>query len=618
MVKRRRSRHLPLRIPRYFEALEERTLFSFGVTTTSTSYVVDTGAQVVFTISRTNADLTSIKYNGNELTAPFSVTSRYSHYESGLSSTATTVTATTGTGWIKITATDSSLGVTQYYIARSGFNNIYMATYAASLPSPGEMRFITYLDRTKFTNHNVNSDINGMTAIEGSDVYENTSTGHTASKFYSGKPFIDDPYHGDTGSGVGVFMMTPNRESSSGGPFFQDIDEQGAAGIELYNYMYSGHTQTEAFRPGLQGPYALAVTNGSQPGAIDYSFLDSVGLQGWVTASGRGTVVGKVIGVPNTQRVVVGLANATAQYWGIANSSTMNFSIGGVKPGTYTATIYYNELPVGTESVTVTAGTTVSHNMHGALNLPAALWTIGTWDGTPAGFLNASKIPTEYPSDSRMSSWGPVTYTVGSSSVGSFPALQWKTGVNNPTKINFTLSGTPSGTYTLRIGLTITQFGARPVVTVNPGQSFQWVSPTPAIPNEPDSRGITRGTTRGNEVIFTYSIPASALRSGTNTIQIDVASGSSGTTYLSPGWAYDAIDLTAGVVGAAAVAAPAVRTQSMTTAAPETTANGASGASVGTVTAAVQQTAAPAATVGVPSYTLLAPAATDKGVALLG
>ena len=88
------------------EALEERRLFAFGVVNTGASLVVDTGAKTVFTVATNNGDLTSIMYNGTELTAPFSLTDRYSHYESGLGGTTTTVTSqeNAANGWIKITA----------------------------------------------------------------------------------------------------------------------------------------------------------------------------------------------------------------------------------------------------------------------------------------------------------------------------------------------------------------------------------------------------------------------------------------------------------------------------------------------------------------------------------
>src|SRR5256886_16736191 len=81
-----------------------------------------------------------------------------------------------------------------------------------------------------------------------------------------------------------------NRESSSGGPFFRDINNQGGSQQELYNYMNSGHTQTEPYRMGLHGPYALVVTSGEAPSADpDMSWMGELGLMGWVSERGRGT-----------------------------------------------------------------------------------------------------------------------------------------------------------------------------------------------------------------------------------------------------------------------------------------------------------------------------------------
>ncbi len=124
------------------EALESRTLFAFGLTTTSSSYTVDTGAGLVFSVLRGGStsstvhlgDLTSAVYNGTQTLASYSQSSRYSHYEEGLSS-ATVITATVDPNnqWILISCDDtagSGAGVIQYYLARNGYNNIYMATYS--------------------------------------------------------------------------------------------------------------------------------------------------------------------------------------------------------------------------------------------------------------------------------------------------------------------------------------------------------------------------------------------------------------------------------------------------------------------------------------------------------
>ena len=70
---------------------------------------------------------------------------------------------------------------------------------------------------------------------------------------------MDLTYTGATGTGIGVWSVFDTRESSSGGPFYRDIENQGdGAGSdqEVYNYMNSGHEEPEAWRLGglLYGP----------------------------------------------------------------------------------------------------------------------------------------------------------------------------------------------------------------------------------------------------------------------------------------------------------------------------------------------------------------------------
>jgi len=84
--------------------------------------------------------------------------------------------------------------------------------------------------------------------------------------------------------------------------------------------MFSGHVQTEAFRNGLHGPYALVFNTGVTPSTWDAfpmwdQFAGSV--KGYVPKSGRGRVIGKASGYPSadTGNVVVGWANTAAQYW---------------------------------------------------------------------------------------------------------------------------------------------------------------------------------------------------------------------------------------------------------------------------------------------------------------
>ena len=58
-------------------------------------------------------------------------------------------------------------------------------------------------------------------------------------------------------------------------------------------------------------------------------------------------------------------------------------------------------------------------------------------------------------------------------------------------------------------------------------------------PNE----GVTRGTWRGLNQIYNFSIPSGTLVAGTNTITINVISGSSGDGFLSPNFVFDSVEL---------------------------------------------------------------------------
>jgi rhamnogalacturonan endolyase len=544
-------------------------LLAFGVTTTATSYVVDTGADVKFTVLRAGAtsstihlgDLTSVTYKGSEVLAPYSTTSRYSHYEQGLSSSAVISATTDPAGnWIKITCDDSvggpSGGMIHYYVARKGDNNIYMASLPTdTAASPGEGRFIAYLSRNVFTNPEAPSDTSTTDAtVEGSDVFTNSTTGITKSKFYNDRRMIENQVHGVVGkagvNAVGAWMNMGNREHSAGGPFFKDIDFQSNSAVEIYNCVFTGHTQTEAFRQGLQGPYALQFTNGSVPAAPDYSWMEGVGIQGWIPAAQRGAISGKASGVPAGHEATVALSNSAAQYWTRPDQTTGAYTIAGVQAGTYTETLYDNELAVGTRTVTIAAGRTTRADIVDTYYTPPAIFRIGTWDGTPKEFLHANQINTMHPSDARMGSWslpvdaasGLPTFTVGTSTNAQWPLAQFKDINNNP-RIVFTLTPAQVTALTLRVGLTLAFASGRPNITVNKGQSYAWTSAFQSPSAQPDSRGITRGTWRGNNVVHSFNIPAANLRAGVNTIDLSVLSGETSTGFLSPSVTFDAIDL---------------------------------------------------------------------------
>ncbi|KAI1497933.1 polysaccharide lyase family 4 protein [Biscogniauxia marginata] len=514
---------------------------AFGFTKSGSDYVIDAGSSnpLIFTVSGSSCDVTSIKYRGTELQG----SSKGSHISSGLGSATVSVTQISGTAnYVKVTCATSTL--THYMVVREGESIIYLGTYISAEPDIGELRFIARLKSSELPEEypygKVSTTKGSSSTVEGSDVF--VVDGETRSKFYSSTRFIDKDaqcvYGGD--DVIHVCVLAPQPESSSGGPFFRDIESNNAGDdTNLYWYMNSGHVQTESWRTNvLHGPYLLQFSRSGIPSvkSVDTSFFSELSITGYVPTSGRGYVSGTASGVSSSFQIVVHWYNSAAQYWTIASSSGA-FTSPAMKPGTYTMVLYQGEYKVATATgVTVSAGKTTSKNIASAETSRSSLWKIGEYDGQPTGFLNADKFLRMHPSDSRMSAWTPATYTIGSSSVGQFPMAIFQT-VNNPVTIKFNLGSAP-GAATLRIATTLSFAGSRPQATVN-----SWTGPAPAAPTKIDSRGVTRGAYRGYGEVYDVSIPAGTLVAGSNTITITSISGSSGTTFLNPNFIFDCVEL---------------------------------------------------------------------------
>jgi len=518
----------------------------FGYTDDGSNYVIDTGANLVFKVSKTNGDLTSLVYRGTEYQG---FDGKNSHVESGLGTSTVTIKQSGSTILVSI-----AYGTLKhYYAARSGENNVYLWTNKADA-SVSATRYIVRLKKGLFPNDDPDSwDSTTDSTIEASDVFKKPN-GTTRSKHYSKVRVIDYNYVGYSTGSVGLYVVRSNHEKASGGPFYRSLlrhHNDGGAG--LYEILYYGENQTEDQRFGLQGPYVIAFTDGGTPssslfpGNLTTSWADSLGISGYVAAGGRGKVAGVGIsGRDTAYAYTVGLANSAAQYWGSARASDGYFSIAGVLPGTYTLTVFKSELAVHTTSVTVSAGGTTTLN---TITVPSsndpgnasAIWRIGSWDGTPSGFKNAALMTYAHPSDSRASAWtGNVVIGSGSETT-AFPAYIWK-DVNSGLLVYFRLTAAQAAAaHTLRIGVTTAYANGRPRVTVN-----DWVSAIPSPPTQPDTRSLTVGSYRGNNHTFTYSVPASAWLTDTsqyNVLKIDVVSGSGTTAYLSAGTSIDALDL---------------------------------------------------------------------------
>ncbi|RYP86784.1 hypothetical protein DL770_004855 [Monosporascus sp. CRB-9-2] len=524
-------------------AFASSALADFGFTKSGNNYIIDAGSSnpLVFTVNGESCDITSIKYRGKELQDG----AKGTHLSSGLGSANVNVENVSGSSkYVKVTCTTPTL--THYMVVKQGDSTIYLATHITAEPSIGELRFIARLKSSVLPNEHpfgaVSTTSGSSSTIEGSDVF--VVNGETRSKFYSSTRFMDRDascVYGGSGSDlIHVCTLVSNFESSSGGPFFRDIETNNAgAATNLYFYMNSGHVQTEAFRTNvLHGPYMMTFSRSGIPTTrmYDTSFFSELGIKGYVPTSGRGYVKGTASGVPNNYQTVVHWYNSEAQYWTVASSSG-SFQSPAMKPGTYTQVLYQTEYKVATVTgVKVSKGSTTTENIASMEKSRNTLWQIGDYDGQPTGFLNADKFLRMHPSDGRMNDWGPVTYTVGSSRNSQFPMAIFKS-VNNPVTIKFDLGSAP-GDATLRIATTLSFAGARPQAKVN-----SWNGPTPPAPNNINSRGVTRGAYRGYGEVYDVKIPTGVLVAGSNTITISAVSGSSGSTYLSPNFIFDAVEL---------------------------------------------------------------------------
>jgi len=525
---------------------------SFGLSSDAEAYTVDTGAGLVFKVRRHNSDgsskrlgdISSLVYKGVDYqdgSKGSQINSGFDYLYTGTSAVSVDA-ALVDPDHIKITVKAGDL--THYYLAQRGEAKVYMATYFTTEPDTlGLARFIVRVPIGLLPRGPAASDLRGNSgAIEAQDIF-GMPNGETRSKHYSNMRLKDWAYIGATGPQVGVWIVRDNNEGNSGGPFYRSLLNQGTNTDQEITYIINyGEAQTESFRTGVLNSYTLVFNDGSTPERVGTDWFASMGLSGYVAPNARGSAASVGIsGRDPHYRYTVGFSNASAQYWTDADAADGHFLSTGMLPGTYTMRVYKNELAVDTRSVLVEAARTTSVGTVVITNDPsttAAIWRIGDWDGTPCEFLNGDKVTTMHPSDVRMQPWQTADYVVGTSTpVTGFPAYQWK-DVNGAITVRFKLSASQVADMTLRLGITTAFAGGRPVVKLN-----QWAGPIPSPSTQPSTRTLTIGSYRGNNMTFSVAIPASAFVAGDNVLTLSVASGTSGTEYLSPGVAYDAIDL---------------------------------------------------------------------------
>ena len=126
-------------------------------------------------------------------------------------------------------------------VVKEGDSTIYLGTYISAEPSVGELRFIARLKSSvlpsEYPYGKVSTTTGSSSTVEGSDVF--VVSGETRSKFYSSTRWIDRDaqcvYGGSGSDEIHVCTLVSNFESSSGGPFFRDIETNNAgAATNLY------------------------------------------------------------------------------------------------------------------------------------------------------------------------------------------------------------------------------------------------------------------------------------------------------------------------------------------------------------------------------------------------
>jgi rhamnogalacturonan endolyase len=302
------------------------------------------------------------------------------------------------------------------------------------------------------------------------------------------------------------------------------------------------------------------------------AFYDRLALPGWVPATRRATVSGRVtIALPpdaggaapmtgavavlsdnrvDFQRTVLGF-----QYWADLNVDG-SFTMPRVRPGAYRLTVYKPGVwgEYVRDDVTVTAGTAfrIPDSAWTPLSNGRTLWQIGTPDRTSVEFRRGAEFRqwgmeryyrTDFPAG--------VTYTVGTSTNADWNYVQYQKINGQPTtpwKIRFSLPTAPVGgaTATLTIALAAWSLDtARPVpavtsnltIGINGNMPVLWTfAPT-------DARGsLYRSGTGGQYFRRELRFAGSLLRAGTNEITLQI--NGVGAPADANNWAaYDALRL---------------------------------------------------------------------------
>lgn len=262
---------------------------AWGYTETDGAYVIDTGADLVVTVSSSNGDITSMVYNGVEYNG---YDGKNTQVESGLGASDVSIEQYSGdNNVIKVTVVYGTLK--HYLFFRYGNSNVYIFTNKAD-DTVTVLRYIVRFPSDIFPHTTADSDYmaSDTVVIEAEDINEDESDGYTFSKHYSGYEYgrtIDYDYVGKTNGDAGMWIIRSNHEKASAGPFFRSLLRRGSDdGEDLYEIYYYSMGNTDVERFGLQGPTVLSFTTGGTPSSAlfarnaDWDWFDSMGVRVYV------------------------------------------------------------------------------------------------------------------------------------------------------------------------------------------------------------------------------------------------------------------------------------------------------------------------------------------------
>lgn len=589
------------------------------VTETSTQVTIDNGPVQLVVAKTSGGRATSLRLGGKELLGGggmgyYDVVSTAIGTPVTLPASTTTYAVRTGTDFVDVSATITPTAggpftTVRHFIVRTGEPGIHLATefrHSAAVHgfSAEQHRFVLRVDPAVFTRASVEDDPIGtpwrgpgivlptpaefkaakivMDATEDLDGLGSAYPRRVYSKYDFAAYNKDHVLHGLYGTGWGIWAVLAHKEAFSGGPMRQDltVHQTDTTPLLLIEPQATHYGAPELVVTGdwskTYGPTFVYLNTGTDPVAlradamrfasptVHEAFYDRLALPGWVPATRRATVTGKVtvaglasmagaVAVLSDNRLDVQRTVLGHQYW-VNVAANGSFSIPRVRPGTYRLTVY--RAGVWGEYVrddVVVAGA-------GRLALPAAvwvppsagrtLWQIGTPDRTAVEFRRGAEF-RQWGLESHFATDFPrgVTYTVGTSTNADWNYVQYQAIGGTPTapwKIRFDLPTAPAAgaTATLTIALAAWSLDtARPVpdqngnitVVVNGGTPMAW----DFLPG--DARGsLYRSGCGGRTFRKEFRFAGTGLRAGTNEITLQLNAGLSGTG----NWAaYDAIRL---------------------------------------------------------------------------